>query len=382
MDFDQNGYTANWISSIKKNELKAIDKLELDSLWGSEDNFIWKASQVVGLPSFYPIYQYRDFFTTNPLPLILMKGHLLVNKRFLAKYSPDGRYYSGSDTIDKEIVRVGAPMSPGFVIQSKEVFIARICEAITEDIKKIESLHPSHNHVLLCGGKDSLNMLLFPWSKPVVVASAPPNYELVRNFIEENKITCVKEMICLSDTSSRFEDMEILANVCRNSLEHCRWINDLQLLAERYPRSVFWKGQLGDTFLTPSWKKYRHQKVNFLDKLKPDHWKQKDFFNSLWLRGAMWQGAHMSQLRLLTGKLFLSFYHGANMTSLLQQVDLSSCVMADIRTEIGNFASGKEVVYPELNPSPGILKRTEGISSPERFLSLIESFVTIDQIVD
>ena len=34
------------------------------------------------------------------------------------------------------------------------------------DIERAQAAHPEVTHVVLCGGKDSLNMLLLPWRRP------------------------------------------------------------------------------------------------------------------------------------------------------------------------------------------------------------------------
>lgn len=58
-------------------------------------------------------------------------------------------------------------------------FFSKLSTAISNDIQQLEQLYPKHEHIVLCGGKDSLNILLLPWAKPVIVASSKPNYELV-----------------------------------------------------------------------------------------------------------------------------------------------------------------------------------------------------------
>ncbi len=76
-------------------------------------------------------------------------------------------------------------------------------------------------NIILCGGKDSLNLLLLPWKNPVVVASLHPNYPLVAEFIREHNLNC--DLIELDDEYEADRDREILINCCRNDLAHCRW---------------------------------------------------------------------------------------------------------------------------------------------------------------
>ena len=65
-------------------------------------------------------------------------------------------------------------------------FVARITAALIHDTRKVESELPGHTNFVLCGGRDSLNLLLLPWTNHTVALSAPPNYELVRRFVREN----------------------------------------------------------------------------------------------------------------------------------------------------------------------------------------------------
>jgi hypothetical protein len=181
----------------------------------------------------------------------------------------------------------------------------------------------------------------------------------------------------LKNTESHYEDLEVLANGCRNNLDHCRWINDLIALSQQYPKCIFWKGQLGDTFLTPFWKRYRYYRKGILDFIKSDRLKQDDFFESLYWRGAMWQGSHMSQLRSLTDKLFLSIYHGTNVNALVSKLDLPNCVQDDVRIDLGNEIAGRTIIYPNKNPSPEQLHRAAGVSAPEHFLELIDRLFDI-----
>ncbi len=89
----------------------------------------------------------------------------------------------------------------------------------------------------------------------------------------------------------------------------------------------------------------------------------------------MWQGAHMGQLRMLTGKLFLSAYHGTHVMKTLSQTDLSSCVTGDVRSSIGEAIFKKEVWYPEENPSPLPAERNIEDLSYERLKELVLRYI-------
>jgi hypothetical protein len=57
------------------------------------------------------------------------------------------------------------------------------------DISLIKAGQPEFTNILLCGGKDSLSLSLLPWKNPVIVARAPPNYDLVRAFMADNYLS-------------------------------------------------------------------------------------------------------------------------------------------------------------------------------------------------
>ena len=151
---------------------------------------------------------------------------------------------------------------------------------------------------------------------------------------------------------------------------------------------VFWKGQLGDTFMTPFWKTYvPHSKTitkgllrigralgNYPDSaLEKTNLRQRYFFRNLWYRGAMWQGAHVAFIRQLTDSLVLSGYHGPAMKEVLSHVELKRTVQDDIRPLVGKCLHGREVVYPSTNPSPARSKMREGVSHLAPFLAALHS---------
>lgn len=276
---------------------------------------------------------------------------------------PGFRYYSGNDTIDLEISRIGAPISSSRLIKNPEEYTARIASALIHDTAIIENRNPGYTNVILCGGMDSLNLLFLPWKNPVLVASAPPNYEIVKTFLSENGLPY--DIVALDDQNDSLIEPEILINCCRNNLQHCRWGYQLRQIArDLHGRVIFWKGQLGASFMTPYWKIYTHPRIvgvvlshilgfyrHFRD---PTQMMQRYFFQSLWLRGAMRQGVHMSFLRHLTGAMCLSAYHGEEMRRVLSEVDLSRAVPYDIRPLLGASLASAPIRCPSSNPSPGL----------------------------
>ena len=277
-------------------------------------------------------------------------------------------------------MRLGGPPRPRFAIKSAAEYARQIASAMRVDVADIESRHPECTNVVLCGGRDSLTLLLLPWKNPVVVASAPPNHGLVQGFVHTHGLRM--EVVCLDDDDSSLVPAEILANACRNALEHCRWGPALRRLALAHDgRAVFWKGQLGAQVLTPVWERWCHPPYALSDALRRlcrplrGHGEralhdllqaatvtQRVFFSGLWYRGAMWQGAHMSMLRLLTGALVLSAYHGPAVREVVSRVDLRHAVRDDVRPRVADILYGSPVRFPEGNPGPPVSRHRRGLS--------------------
>lgn len=361
----------NWIDNIKNSKIQQVDKLDLNTIWTTENNLIWQAKEHYNASPFYPVYQYKDYYSISPLPLIFLKKEFNQDQTFWKTHNKKKSYYKGLNTVDKDIKRVNGSFSSALDKISLQNLIESVSNAMINDASRIESLYPDHENLVFCGGKDSLNILLLPWKKPIIVASAPPNFILVKEFIEKNNIN-VKEVIELKNEESIHSKIEILSNACLNDLSHCRWINDFISIAQKYPKCIFWKGQLGDTFLTNKRNGYRAKKTPIANFFKSPTTKYNDFIASLWWRGAMWQGAHIGQLRLATNKLVLSIYHGEDMTYLLKNKDFS-CVDKDIRDLIGNYIFKKKVIYPTENPGPPKLRGRSDISTPSHFKKVLSS---------
>jgi hypothetical protein len=265
-----------------------------------------------------------------------------------------------------------------------------MADAMRKDIIPIEAANPGYTNIILCGGKDSLNLALLPWKNPVVVASAPPNYDLVKTFMTDNGLPF--DVVDLRDDDTSLLDCEILTNCCRNNLEHCRWGPNLrEILKDFDGKIIFWKGQAGDQIMTSKWKVYpfKHRPYGkildifklskgrgmykFQKLLEKARITQRLLFGYLWHRTAMWQGAHMSMLRDLTGALVLSGYHGPAVQNVVSQVDWKNAVQMDTRPLIGRYLHGRPVLYPSTNPGPPLSKIRENLSGIEPFLKTLSS---------
>ena len=380
------------IERQKNTPIEVLDELTEEKMWTENSCLIWKANNFKGATRFYPIYKYKNYYSYSPLALIIHKGNFYKNHSAIEKVSnTDFQYYSGMDTIDKEIVRIGGPVKNKCIIKSTKEYSQRLALAMIKDTNKAESKNIGYINILLCGGKDSLNLALLPWKNPVIIASAPPNYEYVKNFLSDNGLNY--ELVKLDDNNDSLIKCEILINCCRNNLEHCRWGFDLKRLSNEFDgKVIFWKGQLGDTFMTDYWKIYSHP-PNVIDKyssylfrlffgrgryflkqvLEKIGLTKRLFFWSLWHRGAMWQGAHMSIIRHLTDALVLSGYHGHEVQKVVSEVDLRNAVQNDVRPRIGKILYGKEVKYPQENPGPPPSEIRHNISHFKPFVDLLST---------
>lgn len=382
--------TAKWIMNLNS-PIEFCEELSEDKMWSTHGTTIWRANRFIKLPHFYPVYRYNDLYSFSPLSLIVHKGVLRMNHEVIRTVSkPDLPYFSGAETIDREIRRIGGPLKPGFSIKRAEEYAKQIADAMRLDILSAESNNPGLSNIILCGGKDSLNMLLLPWKNPVLVASAPPNHKLVEEFMMRNGLKF--DLVELRDDNSSLIDAEILADCCRINLQHCRWGHHLKEISQAVNgKCIFWKGQLGGQIMTDrDWRAYPNPpetgsttlsglfailggrgQYRFAPFLEKAGITQRCFFKNLWYRGAMWQGAHMSIIRSLTNALVLSAYHGPAMRRVLSAVDLHNAVKDDIRPMVGRYLLGGEVTYPSENPGPPLASIRKGISGWEPFLKAL-----------
>jgi hypothetical protein len=361
------------------------DVLSEAAIWSTHGTAVWQADRFSGSPCFYPVYRYRDYYSYSPLALIRLKGGLHLNSRAATRVSgPDFRFYSGADTIDRDIVRIGGPPVPGFRTVDKAEHVESLAEAMCSDIADVEAAHPGYTNVLLCGGKDSLNMTLLPWTNPVIVASAPPNHALVRSFLEGNDLAF--DLVRLDDSDESLLQTEILVNCCRNDLQHCRWAPQLKRLAESLEgRVIYWKGQLGNIIQTRYWMRFAYKYSRLKGALavpaaRPVRYvlrkmgaTQRMAFENLWTVGAMWQGAHNAILREISGALVLSAYHGPAARAVWTHADFDRVVREDIRPMVGKYLRGDVVAYPAKNPGPPRSGFRKGLSGVRPFLEATEA---------
>lgn len=360
------------------------------SLWARHEPVVRQVDALEHFESFYPVYRWRNSVSSSILALLRLKGELRLNRRACeAARRRNFSYWSGTETIDVEIQRVGGSRFTAPTIRDEAQYVAEICAALTADIQLAEKQNPGCTNIILCGGKDSLNLLLLPWTHHTVVMSAPPNWSYVVDFVRHHQLPFEVSRLddrdaCLSSTR------ECLEGCLRMDLSHFRWGTELSRIAQAKGPVVFWTGSLGDLYMTPKWRTVTHppgvgllrlarESAERLRRVTPssvrhllDHVLEPAFRHTTWQRGAMWQGVYHSILRGVTDSLVLSAYHGPSMTRVLEQVSLTSCVARDVRPLIGERLFGAPVRYPERNPGPPPSSMRRQLSHPDRFLPLLE----------
>ena len=370
---------------------ESCDELTEQMVWNIHGTVVWKAKSFSGSPVFYPVYKYGEFYSYSMLALILKKGFLRLNQRAVkAAERPDFLCQTGLETIDRDIVRIGHVHRCEFKIQDADMYAWRIATALKHDIATIEEKHSVFKNIVLCGGKDSLNLLLLPWENPTVAVSAAPNFELVKAFVRKNQLDY--EVIRLRDPYDKeFLEHEVLEACCRADLTNWRWGVSLRDLALKYDRKIiFWKGQVADLYTTDKWKTFMHPRRRFeefvrrvykhLEKPLPftinraiGRFLQPSVIQATWSRCSVLQGCHMAFIREITDCLTLSGYHGNEMIKVWEEVDLGFAAQRDMRNLVGRHLHGKDVIYPMINPAPPPSKIRIGMSSPSKFIELLEA---------
>jgi hypothetical protein len=353
-------------------EIIDVGTLDAYKLWETHQRGgrVFRAHSVRGTPSFYPLYRNNDLYSYSPYWLILRKGSLNIDPNVQAYLERTPGDISPPDKfIDRDIERLGA--APVFrpEISKRLAFCEAIAAAMQADVNAIEAKNPGKTNVILCGGKDSLNLLLLKWRNPVSVYSAQPNFPLVRQFVTDNNLDLTVSEL-LDEANSDLQAREIAEACCMVDLANWRWTSHLRrIAADLKGEAIFWKGQIADSLLTDYWRSYTSsysKPYRFARKaykraarllpgfftILPDRLVMADVAQSLWARGAVGQGAHMGMLRSVTDCLVLSAYHGPLTAGVMLRGDYHALTGADLRLEIGRVLAGRDVLYPMSNPAP------------------------------
>ena len=377
-----------------KEKIKHVEKVNVlneDMMWQQHGPLVWQANDFDGIPSFYNIYKYENYYSYSVLALVLLKKNLKVSSKAVdAIDGDDFVHHFNNETIDLEIFKINALHDYNYSITDVDEYCRKIASALIEDMKIIEEKNKNYTNIIMCGGKDSMNLLLLPWKNPVVAISADPNYEFVCEFVRNNDLDIAVRK--LEDTFNENSlDTEILESFCRANLTHWRWGVDLQNIVSEYSnKSIIWKGQMGDLYLTDSWKHYITPYVEPIRTIRRIY-KKFSYLLPYWIHRRVghkfqpvvlkriWgicnnlQGAHMSFLRALTDSLVLSAYHGKNVRSVIAKADFGAVLQKDVRPKIGEILLGREVIYPKENPSPKISSFREGLHKSKRLIKLLQN---------
>lgn len=367
-----------------------LDTLHETDMVQKHGPLIWKTGKFVGNPHFYPVYRYEDMYSHSLLALIVKKRRLVLNESVLelAK-APDFTCVMANQILDKEITRVGQAHSCGFSITDVDVYAQRIVAALKEDVVAIESANPGFVNVILCGGSDSLNLLLLPWKNETIALSAEPNYGHVKAFVEQNALN-IKVMRLDDELDPEELNDEILECCCRVDLAHWRWGAALRRIAKDLDKKlIFWKGQAGDLYMSTTWMAYMHPIKPAQRLLRRIYRKtnshlpdgmaqaigrsmQPSVVRASWNRTASFQGAHMGFIREIADCLTVSAYHGPAIMKVWQEADLAAVARTDMRPKVGKLLLGRDVIYPQKNPGPAPSGIRLGLSQPNRFLDLLK----------
>lgn len=373
----------------KVNQVKRVDMLSEKIMWEQHGPIIWQSEKFIGYPSFYPIYRWNNYYSFSVLVLILKKGELNLNADAISGLSQKQlSIISNNNTVDKDIVRIGKAHDFDYSICNIEEYCKKISEALIKDIEHIEQLNLGYTNIIMCGGKDSLNLLLLPWKNPVIAVSAEPNFSFVCDFVKKNNLNIVVEKLEDTFDEEGLQD-EIGEACCRVDLSHWRWgIHLRDIVKKLSKKTIIWKGQLGDVYMSPTWKTYLYPEkyplhffCKIYKKLSPimPLFMNKKIGRSIqplaiqttWDKSASLQGCHVGFIRALSDCLVLSAYHGNNVMSVFSQADLAIVAQNDIRPQIGEILLGKDVIYPESNPGPEISSFRLNKNDPELFIQLM-----------
>ena len=264
-----------------------------------------------------------------------------------------------------------------------------MADALISDIHKIEEKNKGFINYVLCGGKDSLNLLLLPWCNKTIALSAEPNYSYVKQFVMDNNLNIEVRLLEDKQDPQELND-EVLECCCRINMENWRWGEHLREISyENKGNLVYWKGQMCDVYTTDKWKVYMHpikpiqmfiRKVfKKLEPTMPFFLKraigrklQSGVIEALWERAAVMQGGHLGFIREIADCLVLSAYHGPEVMKVWQEADLASVAQRDMRDRIGEILLKRPVIYPTANPAPGASIMRSGLNHPDNFVSMLK----------
>lgn len=372
-------------------DVVVIETLDVAAMWQHHDAHLFQANRISAEPFFYPLYRWNDLYSFSPLPLLRRKGTFRPHPKAVADLQvPNADVSRPMPFIDRDIARVGGPPELSATITDRSTYATKIAKAMQQDVVVVEAANRGKTNVILCGGRDSLNLLLLNWTNPVLVFSAQPNTPLVRAFVAENGLDYeVREL--QPDGNLDLLDCEIAEAMAMVELENWKWTAHLvEVARDLGGQAVFWKGQMADSFFTDYWRSYSSSRDKNMLRLRKvakriarlvprtarasiDTLLLPGYRRALWERGAVGQGGHMGFLRSLTDCLWVSAYHGPHTAAVWTSADLSRIIGPDIRPEIGARLLGREVCYPTTNPAPPNSDNRKGLRTLDRLKAALSA---------
>lgn len=342
--------------------------------------------------TFYPSFQYEDYSSYSIYRILRKKGFLDFNDTYIQRKK--GRDVNPPDqTIDAKVKRNISHI----IFKNQETnidrFIVNFIMALQKDVREIEDANPLHKNFILCGGKDSLNLLLLDWKNPVTVLSAAPNYQLVKQFIIDNHLD-FETIELFEEENHNLLERELLECSYQVDLCHWKWTSHLKRISEKTRNVIFWKGQVLDLYATNYWRSYTSSQSRIykimrkiyknnsifngvLDKVLENHILN-DLSKSIYNRASVLQGSHMGFLRSICNCLTVSAYHGNRVQDVLSSANFSALTKRDFRPLIGQHLHGKDVIYPKTNPSPEPSYFKNISLSKKQYLELYEKWRNLE----
>lgn len=294
-------------------------------------------------------------------------------------------YYATWKTIDRRInklrpfeqvtlTRNNITFKPDFKVNSKNELINKSIYYLKKFVNKIEKDFPSYNHIVMTGGKDSQIILLIPklnndrWH----IFSAEPNYQLVKQWIEVNRIKINNNFIHNNLNEESHEDFKgkILCGDLYSDPRHIRWMPTLKKIANKFDnKCIFWIGTAADAI-------YKYY--------SPFHaYGKRNFFKVHRIRVASWQGNYHQIFKNFVGSPLLSPYHSEEIwRELYQHLDPSIIRKnTDLRVEIGEKLFGSSIKWLDKNPGPGPYKYNYDFKLYDTYVHCINELIDKKELI-
>lgn len=298
----------------------------------------------------YPCYYYKkdDIYisSTSVFELIKHKKTLKRNHKFTTNHF----YRPSFSTIDLDIRRYSTRTVSSFELNNPKMIMHLGVKLMQEYITEIEKLFPNHINLLLMGGKDSQNILLCNRNTEWAVLSGEPNTNNSIEFIDKNNLKITEFLSGNAETDNTFFNEEIIYSDCLFGPSHIRWMSQIKKFVEKNDgKVILWMGTNGDGIFA-----------------KNNNHRDNDYFAVQDLHVGTAMGVLHQVYKNFLNIPVLSPYQSPKMIKDLickfnpYYIEKSG----DIRELMGNLLLGKQVYYPNTNPTPPeyIRQRTKEIS--------------------